>query len=68
LFGYFTSEIGYTKALRYVETPGRFDPAASHAPGEKLWARHASDVGGGRAPGISNERRQCRALRSSAHG
>ena len=26
LLGYFTSEIGYTKAMRYVESPGRFDP------------------------------------------
>ena len=26
LLGYFTSEIGYTQAMRYVETPGRFDP------------------------------------------
>ena len=27
LLGYFTSEIGYTQAMRYIETPGRFDPA-----------------------------------------
>ena len=66
LFGYFTSEIGYTRAMRYVETPGRFDPSVVHAPGERSWAKHASDVGGGTAPGISNGRRQCRALRSSA--
>ena len=26
LLGYFTSEIGYTKAMRYRESPGRFDP------------------------------------------
>ena len=26
LLGYFTSEIGYTQAMRYVESPGRFDP------------------------------------------
>lgn len=38
LLGYFTSEIGYTQAMRYVETPGRFDPCASYAPGEKAWA------------------------------
>ena len=66
LFGYFTSEVGYTQALRYVEVPGRFDPAAPHAPGDRSWAKHASDVGGGRAPGISNDRHQCRALRSGA--
>jgi hypothetical protein len=68
LFGYFTSEIGYTQALRYVETPGRFDPAAPHASGEKSWARHGSEVGGARAPGLSIERRQCRATRSATCG
>ena len=41
LLGYFTSEIGYTQAMRYVETPGRFDPCVPHAPGEKIWAPHA---------------------------
>jgi hypothetical protein len=41
LLGYFTSEIGYTQAMRYVETPGRFDPCAPHEPGEKTWAVHA---------------------------
>ncbi len=41
LLGYFTSEIGYTQALRYAETPGRFDPCAPYTPGEKLWADHA---------------------------
>ena len=38
LLGYFTSEIGYTQAMRYVETPGRFDPCSPHAPGDKAWA------------------------------
>ena len=41
LLGYFTSEIGYTQAMRYVESPGRFDPCAPHTPGEKIWASHA---------------------------
>lgn len=41
LFGYFTSEIGCTKALRYVESPGRYDPCAPYAPGETAWANHA---------------------------
>lgn len=41
LLGYFTSEIGYTQALRYAETPGRYDPCAPYAPGERAWARHA---------------------------
>ena len=41
LLGYFTSEIGYTRAMRYLETPGRFDPCAPHKPGDKTWASHA---------------------------
>ena len=41
LLGYFTSEVGYTKAMRYVESPGRFDPAAPYTKGEKAWAPHA---------------------------
>ena len=38
LLGYFTSEIGFTQAMRYVETPGRFDPCAPYAPGDRAWA------------------------------
>ena len=41
LLGYFTSEIGYTQAMRYVESPGRFEPCVDYAPGEKAWAEHA---------------------------
>jgi hypothetical protein len=41
LLGYFTSEIGYTRALRYIEAPGRYDPCAPHKPGDKSWASHA---------------------------
>jgi len=41
LLGYFTSETGYTKAMRYVETPGRFDPCVPYTPGETTWAPHA---------------------------
>ena len=41
LAGYFTSEVGYTQAMRYLESPGRFDPCAPYAPGEKIWASHA---------------------------
>ena len=41
LLGYFTSEIGCTKALRYIESPGRFDPCAPLAPGDRSWAAHA---------------------------
>lgn len=41
LLGYFTSEIGMTQALRYVETPGRYDPSVDYNPGDKAWAPHA---------------------------
>jgi hypothetical protein len=41
LLGYFTSEVGCTQALRYVETPGRFDPCLPYTPGEPAWASHA---------------------------
>ena len=41
LLGYFTSEIGYMQAQRYVESPGRFDPCLPYRPGEKAWASHA---------------------------
>ena len=41
LLGYFTSEIGYTQAMRYRETPGRYDPCVPYKKGEKAWARHA---------------------------
>ncbi len=41
LLGYFTSEIGYMQAQRYVETPGRFDPCVPYQPGDKSWAPHA---------------------------
>ena len=41
LLGYFTSEIGYTKAQRYTESPGRFDPCTPYKKGETSWASHA---------------------------
>jgi hypothetical protein len=41
LLGYFTSEIGYTRAQRYVESPGRFDPCVPYQAGEPAWAPHA---------------------------
>jgi glucoside 3-dehydrogenase (cytochrome c) hitch-hiker subunit len=41
LLGYFTSEIGYRQAMRYVETPGRFDPCLPYSPGDRSWASHA---------------------------
>jgi Gluconate 2-dehydrogenase subunit 3 len=42
LLGYFTSEIGCTQAMRYVETPGRFDPCIVYTPGQPAWAAHAA--------------------------
>lgn len=41
MLGYFTSEIGCTKAQRYAETPGRYDPCVPYKPGDKAWAPHA---------------------------
>jgi glucoside 3-dehydrogenase (cytochrome c) hitch-hiker subunit len=41
LLGYFTSEIGYKQAMRYVESPGRFEPCVPYTAGEKTWAPHA---------------------------
>lgn len=38
VLGYFTSEIGATKALRYVETPGRYDPCVEYKKGDKVFA------------------------------
>lgn len=41
LLGFFTSEPGMTKALRYIEAPGRYDPCAPYQPGDKAWGAHA---------------------------
>ena len=41
LLGFFTSEIGYTKVMRYAESPGRFDPCIPYTKGEPAWASHA---------------------------
>jgi hypothetical protein len=41
LLGYFTSEIGATQALQYVESPGRYDPCVPYTEGERDWADHA---------------------------
>ncbi|WP_162416727.1 gluconate 2-dehydrogenase subunit 3 family protein [Cyclobacterium roseum] len=38
LLGYFTSEVGATQALRYIETPGRYDPCMEYNKGDKAWA------------------------------
>ncbi|WP_373513501.1 gluconate 2-dehydrogenase subunit 3 family protein [Persicitalea sp.] len=36
--GYFTSEIGATKALEYIEAPGRLEACIPLKPGQKAWA------------------------------
>ncbi|HZE86511.1 MAG TPA: gluconate 2-dehydrogenase subunit 3 family protein, partial [Puia sp.] len=38
LWGYFTSKEGATKALRYVEIPGRYEGCIPYKKGEKAWA------------------------------
>ena len=38
LLGYFSSEIGSTQALRYIETPGRYDACIPYEKGMKAWA------------------------------
>lgn len=37
LLGYFTSEIGQTQAMRYIERPGRYDGCVPYTKGEKAW-------------------------------
>jgi hypothetical protein len=41
LLGFFTSKVGCTEVLRYVEAPGRFDPCIPYTLGEPAWAAHA---------------------------
>lgn len=36
--GYYTSEIGATKALRYVHIPGKYEACIPLQPGQKAWA------------------------------
>lgn len=38
LLGYFTSEVGATQALRYVESPGRYDGCIPYKKGDRAWA------------------------------
>ena len=37
ILGYFTSEIGCTQALRFMEVPGRYDGCAPYARGDWAW-------------------------------
>lgn len=38
LLGYFTSEVGSTKALRYVPVPGKYDGCVPYKKGDRAWA------------------------------
>ncbi len=38
VWGYFSSEAGATKALRYVAIPGRYDGIINYKKGDKAWA------------------------------
>lgn len=38
IFGFFTSQTGATKALRYVAVPGRYDGDMAYEPGTPAWA------------------------------
>lgn len=38
LLGFFTSEVGSTKALRYIETPGSYDGNLAYKMGDRAWA------------------------------
>ncbi|MGY0036388.1 gluconate 2-dehydrogenase subunit 3 family protein [Pedobacter sp. NJ-S-72] len=38
LLGYFTSEPGCTKAMRYIAVPGKYEGSVSYKKGDKAWA------------------------------
>jgi hypothetical protein len=38
MMGYFTSEVGASKALRFMESPGKYEGCTPYAKGEKAWA------------------------------
>ena len=38
LLGFFTSEVGATKALRYVAVPGKWEGCVDYKKGDKAWA------------------------------
>jgi hypothetical protein len=38
LWGYFSSEIGATKALRYIAVPGKYEGCIPYKKGDKAWA------------------------------
>jgi hypothetical protein len=38
LWGFFSSEVGATKALRYIAVPGRYEGTVPYKKGDKAWA------------------------------
>lgn len=38
LFGYFTSEVATTQAMRHIATPGRYDGCMPYEKGDRVWA------------------------------
>lgn len=38
LYGYFSSEIGATKAMRYMAVPGKYEGSVPYHKGDKAWA------------------------------
>lgn len=38
LWGFFSSEVGATKALRYVAVPGKYEGTVPYKKGDKAWA------------------------------
>lgn len=38
LLGFFTSETGANDVLRYIESPGRYDPCIDYKKGDRAWA------------------------------
>jgi hypothetical protein len=39
LWGYFTSEVGSKKALRYLPVPGKYEGCIPYTKGDKAWAQ-----------------------------
>jgi hypothetical protein len=38
ILGYFSSKVGATEALRYIETPGRYEGCTPYTKGDRAWA------------------------------
>jgi len=38
LWGFFSSEVGATKALRYIAVPGKYEGTVPYKKGDKAWA------------------------------